>query len=286
MKPFLPVEQQIEKLRSNGLVLAGNDADDARQLLLDHNYYRLSGYFRYFQVNPPAGIDRFTSHASFDDIRLSYELDQQLAEHLRKGLTAFEVVFRSRLAYCIAESSGPDSYLTEGIYLDKPARSLLLADIEKDLKRSDERFVKHHEDRGTTLPVWAAVEALSLGTTSKMYGLIEDYEGVYKPIAERFGISHRYSRKFFRSMTVLRNVCAHHGRIWHRNRGIEIEVPRDSRGKGAREIYKDTPWAWIWSLGHIVDYARGDKEYSDSLWDFIDTTPDWFVDGLTDPSPM
>lgn len=288
MKPFLRVEQQIEKLRANGLTLTGEDADAARQLLLDHNYYRLSGYFRYFQVNPLAGDNRFTSQTTFGKVRRAYELDQELAEHLRRGLATFEVVFRSRLAYQMAESSGPDSYLTEGIYLDdKPApRAKLLKDIHQDLARSEERFVQHHQTRGATLPIWAAVEVLSLGTTSKMYGLIKDVEGVYKPVAQRFGISHRQSRRFFRAMTVLRNVCAHHGRIWNRNHGIDIEAPPQARTDGPSDMYRNTPWAWIVTLGHIVDHARGDTRYSDSLWDFIETTPEWFVDGLTFPADM
>ena len=189
---------------------------------MDRNYYRLSGYFRYFQVNPQAGKNRFTPQTTFEKIRSAYEFDQQLAEHPRKGLEEFEVDFRSRLAYYIAKSSGPESYLTESIY-ENPggARPRLLADIQKDLKRSEERFVKHHDAQGASLPVWAAVEVMSLGTSSKMYGLIKDAAGVYKPVAERFEIRDRASRTVFRSMTVLRNVCAHHSRIW--NRALDVD---------------------------------------------------------------
>lgn len=284
MKPFLPVEQQVEKLQANGLTVGGDDRAPAQQLLLDHNYYRLSGYFRYFQVDPRSGKNRFTTEATFDRIRTAYELDLQLVEHLRRGLAEFEVVFRSRLAYYIAKSSGPDSYLAERIYADQNgARSRLLNDISRDLKQSEERFVRHHDQLGETLPVWAAVEVMSLGTTSKMYGLVLDSEGVFKPVAARFGISHRASRPIFRSMTVLRNVCAHHSRIWNRN-DIKVEAPRVAWTDSDRNIHKNTPWAWIWTLGYIVDQVRNDHSYSESLWDFIDSTPDWFVDGLTDPS--
>lgn len=284
MKPFLPVDEQVQKLQVNGLSLGREDLGPARQLLLDHNYYRLSGYFRYFQVDPRSGKNRFTSQSTFEQIRTAYELDLKLAEHLRRGLAEFEVVFRSQLAYYMAKSSGPDSYLEERIYADQNgARSRLLADIARDLKQSEERFVRHHDRRGETLPVWAAVEVMSLGTTSKMYGLVRDSEGVFRPVAARFGISHRASRPIFRSMTVLRNVCAHHSRIWNRD-DIKVEAPRETQTGKDRTIYKDTPWAWIWTLGYIVDKVRNDESYSDSLWDFIDGTPDWFVEGLTHPS--
>lgn len=287
MKPFLSVEDQVQRLRDNGLALTAAEAAEAVRFLQDHNYYRVSGYFRYFQVNPPAGNNRFTADASFAKIQAAYSFDRRLTEQLQSGLAEFEIVFRSQLAYLIAQSTGPGSYLDEGTYEDRNgARGVLLKSIDDELKRSTERFVQHHRDQGKSVPVWAAVEALSLGTTSKMYGLIKDADGVYKPLAARFGISHRASRKIFRAMSVLRNVCAHHGRIWNRNHGIDVEAPRPVWTEKDRSIYKHTPWAWAVTLGYLVDNVRGDDSYSQSFWDFIDDEPAWLCEGLTYPSQM
>lgn len=286
MKPFLSVEQQLQKLRDNGLTLTDEDLALARPLLHDHNYYRLSGYFRYFQINPAAGNNRFEASAKFGDIRDAYLFDQQLARKLYEGLAEFEVVFRSQLAYLMGQSSGPTGYLFEETYeYRKGARNTLLKRIEQDLDQSTERFVKHYQNRGEPMPVWAAVEALSLGTTSKMYGLIDDVEGVLKPLATRFDLKHHHAARVFRAMTVLRNVCAHHGRIWNRSHGVELEAPRKVQAESDKSIYKNTPWAWIMTLAHLVDTARGNDTYSESLWDFIEENPDWLCVGLTHPSP-
>lgn len=136
----------------------------------------------------------------------------------------------------------------------------------QELERSSERFVQHYKRLGEPVPIWAAVETFSLGTSSRLYGLIADADGVYKPLAERFGISHRASRKVFRSMSVLRNVCAHHGRIWNRNHGVDVEAPPPVRSGPDRSIFKDTPWAWVVTLGYLTDQVRGDASFSDSLW--------------------
>ncbi|UTM39710.1 Abi family protein (plasmid) [Rhodococcus pyridinivorans] len=286
MKPFLTVEQQVQKLRDNGLDLAGADLALAQQLLYDHNYYRLSGYFRYFQINPAAGNNRFDVSATFADIRAAYLFDQQLARKLHEGLAEFEVVFRSQLAYLMGQSTGPDGYLDETAYeYRNGARDTLFKSIQEDLGRSTERFSKHHETRGEPMPIWAAVEVMSLGTTSKMYGLTTDVEGVLKPLATKFDLKHSHAARTFRAMTVLRNVCAHHGRIWNRSHGVELEAPRKVQTDRDKSIYKNTPWAWIMTLAHLVDAIRNTHDYSDALWDFIEAQPAWLCDGLTHPSP-
>lgn len=289
MKPFLSVDGQLQQLRDRGLMIADAEHTAAQQFLQDHNYYRVSGYFRYFQVDPPSGKNRFRSDTTWEMIQQPYTFDQQLRELLQSGLAEFEIVFRSQLAYLMAKSGGPVSYLEERTYDNRSGgkpREKLLIDIRQDVDRSDERFVKHHSKRGESMPIWAAVEVLSLGTTSKMYGLVTDVEGVYRPLATRFGLSVRASRQVFRSMTVLRNVCAHHGRIWNRCDGIEVETPPPARGKGNPGVHKNTPWAWAMTLGYLVDKTRGDDTYSNSLWDFFDTHPDALVDGMTYPSDM
>lgn len=287
MKPFLTIDEQIAKLRANGLAIPDADLPSAKRLLGDHNYYRLSGYFRYFQENPQAGQNRFEQGSDLAKIQAAYDFDRHLAVVLRNGLAEFEVVFRSRLAHLMAASSGQTGYLDEQTY-DNPngtSRAKLLKSIQDDIGRSEERFTRHHYDRGESMPIWAAVEVLSLGTTSKMYGLIRDSEGVYKPLAESFGLKPRYSRKVFRSMTVLRNVCSHHGRIWNRI-GIDLETPPPARGKNDnKNIHVNTPWAWCSTLVYLVGQLRDDSTFYDELWDFIEPQPDWLVNGLTHPSP-
>lgn len=166
----------------------------------------------------------------------------------------------------MGQATGPCGYLEAATYEYRHgARDRLLESIRKDLDRSEERFAKHYRTRGEPMPIWAAVEVMSLGATSKMYGLIADVEGVLKPLATRFDLKHSHAARTFRAMTVLRNVCAHHGRIWNRSHGIELEAPRKVQTEREKSIYKNTPWAWIMTLAHLVDAARSDHTYSDGV---------------------
>lgn len=285
-KPFLTVSEQIEKLRENGLIVADAEVESVESYLADHNYYRLSGYFRYFQQQPIDGHNRFEPGTEWGQVRDAHDYDALLASVLRKGLASIEVVFRSHFAYLLAQSAGPLGYLAESTYDDTSsgARAKLLKDVAEDVRRSSERFVQHHDHLGESLPVWAAVETLSFGTTSRMYGLVSDSSGVYKPLAQRFNVSARASRPVFRAMVVLRNVCTHHNRIWNRTHGILVDTPPASRTESDKAIYSNTPWAWCTTVTHLADAANGDDSYSNWFWDALDQFPDWFVDGLTHPS--
>ena len=284
-KPFLTATEQVDKLRTNGLRIPAEDQQLAEKFLLDNNYYRLSGYFRYYQQHPRAGLNTFDAGTEWTRVRDAYVYDGELTNFLREGLAAVEVVFRSQLAYLMAQSSGPTGYLGEPTYMDRgSSRSKLLKSIRDEVDRSDEAFVRHHTARGDDMPVWAAVEVLSFGTTSKMYSMIVDTEGVFKPLAARFGVSHRASVALFRAMVVLRNTCSHYSRIWNRADGVLVETPRAGQEPGDRAIYKNTPWAWCTTLVHLADTANGTIDYSERFWNLIDSLPDWFVEGLTHPS--
>lgn len=140
-KPFLTVSQQVEKLRENGLIIADAEVESVESYLADHNYYRLSGYFRYFQQQPIDGHNRFEPGTKWSQIRDAHDYDASLASVLRKGLASIEVVFRSHFAYLLAQSAGPLGYLDESTYDDTSngARAKLLKDVAEDVRRSSER---------------------------------------------------------------------------------------------------------------------------------------------------
>lgn len=112
-KPALPIARQIELLAQRGLPvpLPTDECWETRKseyhaivrLLVDNNYYRLSGYWRYFQVRPGHGDNRFTAAASVAQIESVYRFDQDLRTLLIDGLSTLEVTFRSRLAYYLAD---------------------------------------------------------------------------------------------------------------------------------------------------------------------------------------
>jgi abortive infection bacteriophage resistance protein len=173
MKSPKTISEQIELLKSRNLII--KDEVEVSQFLSTNNYYRLSGYWRKYQINPNAGDDNFIDGTTFEEVVEIYELDARLRDLLQKGLGVFEICFRSKFAYHMAHSGsdGQQSYLQQASYDNKPVQKGMLDDllerINYELKRSKERYITHYTDKGEPVPIWAAIEILSFGTVSKMY---------------------------------------------------------------------------------------------------------------------
>lgn len=107
--------------------------------------------------------------------------------------------------------------------------SLLNIDnIKKEVSRSNEDFIKEHSEKYTfpTLPpVWKTLEVASLGTLSKLFYLFKDNR-LKKQVAREFGLpQYTYLESWIRCITVLRNCCAHHARIWNRRFALKPQLP-------------------------------------------------------------
>lgn len=293
-KPSLSIPDQFKLLQRRGLLDSRNELLRA---LMTHGYFRLSGYWRYFQQDPSGGRNAFLHGTDFANIFAAYQLDAELRNLLLEGLSEVEVAFRAVL---VANLCAPGQLGTEyqqvTTYVDKrdehgnSLRARLLEDIEGDVARSKERHVRHHRKAGVTaVPLWVATEALSFGILSRMYGLLSD-ENTQMKIAKRFG----YDSGLFTSMStniravaVFRNVCAHHSRIW--NRAIDHDKPRlfagaFNPGQNPRS-YATAPWGVISTLGHMVKNVRGNDSFMVDVKKVAHSDPAYWA-GLVTPNGM
>jgi len=290
-KTALDLSEQLAKLKIRKLPIA-NDQEFAR-FLYDNNYYRLSGYWRYMQVDPERGSNSFVTSVSVGGIETVYKFDASLRNILLEGLAEVEIALRSRLAYQFA-TRAPDvcGYLNPAQYSDgggnsadgKPFefRDELINAIQRDLDQSKERFIKAHRDRSLDIPVWVAVETLSLGTVSKMYRLIADTDLRYA-VSKSFKLPDpNIADSIFHSLSTLRNICAHHGRVWNRVPARAIPVLKELMTDRDKGIYQRTPWGWFTMLAFLADGIRNDSSFSSALWQHIDAYPE-LHEGLKHP---
>lgn len=71
-------------------------------VLLDCNYYRLSGYFRAFQIDPSHGNNRFRNGTHIRDFMIPYLMDEQLRLLILRGTSSLEQTLRAHFAYYLA----------------------------------------------------------------------------------------------------------------------------------------------------------------------------------------
>lgn len=83
-------------------------------------------------------------------------------------------------------------------------------------------------DDVSKVPIWVAVEVLSFG---KLSWIIESIRavGLREDLADYLGYSRATFPRVLHALASLRNACAHHGQLWHRNLTIQCPLPQNKR---------------------------------------------------------
>ena len=230
IKPFKTVEEQIEILERRGLII--DDRKLAVKFLASLNYYRLSAYTLTLRRK-----DQFYSNVHFSDVMQIYNFDMELRAALMYLLESVEVSMRTYIGYYHGKKYGPLGYYEVSAFDD----SIRFQDFKKNYTDAIEKFadkevfVKHHKDTyNGQFPIWVLVELLTLGTLSRLFkNLTSD---IRKEICKNnFGkIKDDYISNWLQGCTILRNICAHRGRLFNRQIPFSIKMGRKDKEFFAR----------------------------------------------------
>lgn len=116
-KSATTIDQQLALLKSRGLTV--NDADKAREILLDIGYYRLGFYMFPFEKSYPELRNRsheYVEGASFEDAVNLYYFDFDLRLLLLRYLNRIEIAFRTSLIYNLS-----NKYNSNPVWFVSPA---------------------------------------------------------------------------------------------------------------------------------------------------------------------
>lgn len=235
----LTLQEQVDKLRNRGLLI--NDEPLAKGYLSNISYYRLRAYTYPFQDNDnPQADHRFLRNdIRFLDIIDLYCFDRRLRSLMFNAIEKIEVAVRAKIIQAYAETTGDSHWFhNRDLYTDLPrqdrkgnattAYDILMRDIEDEVRRSNEDFIKHYHnkyDHPPMPPGWMTLEVLSLGTLSRLYQLLKK-SLTKKRIAKDFGLNNdRVFANWLHAIAVWRNCCAHHSRIWNRRSVVSIQMP-------------------------------------------------------------
>jgi abortive infection bacteriophage resistance protein len=225
-KPPLTIEEQVELLLQRGMT---GSPDIMGERLTAVSYYRLSGYWYTFR-NPD---DTFRPGTSFDLVWSTYLFDRHLRLLIMDAIERIEIAVRSLVAYHHAHEHGAFAYAVDRASLpkmDSSTHRLFLDRVAEETARSREGFVDHFKrkygDSHDYLPVWMAAEVMSLGTVLTFFR--HSGNQVKKAVADAFGVPHRVFESWLLSLNTIRNIVAHHARLWNRELGVKPIIPRSS----------------------------------------------------------
>jgi len=254
-KPALTFEQQVALLEERGLKIP--DGRAALATLRQVNYYRLSAYWYPLRES---GADTFVRGASLDTVLRLYEYDRRLRILMLDGIERAEILARTHVAYELAHSCSPFAHAEAGTFDGRFNHEQWYEALVEELERSTETFVNHFRtkyDGFPRIPIWMACEVMSFGTLSRMFkGMQREHQA---RVAKAFDVHWRVAQSWLHSLVYVRNVCAHHARLWNRNLAIKPQIP-SGRPEWA-PISNDRVYAILCILRHLTKSCRGGEDW-------------------------
>lgn len=224
-KPALTYEQQLMVLQDRGLEV--QNISKAQHLLEVVSYYRLSGYW--YPLLADKTNHRFKPGASFEVAFDLYKFDRALRMLILREVEKIEVAVRARIIYTCSLAHGAFWFMDQKHFRDPVAHGRTLDSLQKEVGRSDEEFIKafHAKYADQLPPSWMTFEVASFGTVSRLYKNLRPGR-IRRDVAKAFGLSDTVFISWLHTLVYVRNVCAHHARIWNRVLGIAPEQPRST----------------------------------------------------------
>lgn len=220
-KPWLSHADQVAKLVSRGLTVA--DPAVAERFLSHVNYYRFSGYCLAFEQPRHS----FPQGVTFEDITGAYAFDVALRDLLTEALEVIEIDVRAWLAYHFGQTHGAFGHTDPVNFFAKFDHADLMDRLQEEADRSSELFIKHFRSKYAeypNLPVWMLTEVMSFGTLTRMFRGMNRRD--QQAVSSRYGLQALTFGTVLLHLVYVRNLCAHHSRLWDRVWSIKANLPQ------------------------------------------------------------
>ena len=277
-KPFVSFSDQIKSLKDRSLEVKSDDF--ALEKLSTISFYRLRAYTYPFQDNNDPSHP-FIKKISFEEIYSLYDFDSQLRKLIFNAIEKIEIALRTQIIYHFAESYGSHWQLDKNLYRVPNWYNSQIQSLTEELIRSDETFIKHYYSRYTDPaqpPSWMSLEVASLGLLSKIYQNLK--KGKEKEaVPAFFGLKDVFIiENWMQCFCNLRNICAHHGRVWNRRYTAKPFLPYNTKlpflsKAEIQTIYPNKLYAVLCCIYYMVKQIDSKSEFKSQLVSLIKSCP-------------
>ena len=198
------------------------DEDLMRRWLETVGYYRLSAYWLPLEHIPSNGQTRskhFLTGTDFSQVVDIYVFDRKLRLLLMEGIDRFEIAVRARWTNRFSLSHGSHAHMNSANFRDGFDHARMYAKIAQTAGQSSEVFVEHYRNKYTDPfmpPLWQITELMTLGEISKWVEATKD-PALKDEIAKDLGLPNKETLEgTLQLLSYVRNICAHHSRLWNR----------------------------------------------------------------------
>lgn len=234
-KKYLSVGEQLALLNARGMVTP--DEELAKTYLQQIGYYRLSAYWHPFRKTQhfqdgqgrrqTIWEDMFKHDTQFPTIVDLYVFDKRLRLLILDALERIEISLRSQIALTLGKHN-PWAH-RDTRYLNTQfatSHKEWLERCDREASRSKTDFANHFREKypSSQFPIWIAVEMMDFGSLSILLN------GLTPADKKTIALSYKITRpgifiSWVRTLSYMRNVCAHHARLWNIPLVIQPKLP-------------------------------------------------------------
>lgn len=239
IKPHLTFPQQVEMLRARGINVESED--EILLFLRRVNYFRFIPFCRLFEYRDKEKPDEhiFYPETQFKKIQRHYLFDRELKLLVFDLIENFEIGFRTHFSHEYSQYENPDNYFDESgnfirrwwyedlnIYRNTKNYEKDFKTIKYEVERAkNDPFIRHYWNKyeiPSSLPSWMMFEVISMGTLSRLFSNLKITEPK-KNLTNFYCLpSPHILENWLYNIVFVRNICAHHGRLWNRSLKIML----------------------------------------------------------------
>lgn len=281
-KTPLSFQDQVSLLKQRDLVF--DNEPKAIDYLQEISYYRLSAYFLPYQKTK----DKFNPNTNFKQIIKTYSFDRELRLLVFDCIERIEVAIRTQMVYGMATHYNDSHWQDNQNLFITPYYNKIgnLADPYSDFQsiisksktaRTPEVFIKHyidHYNKPANPPSWMCLELLTMGELSHLYRGLKNNSDK-KRIANFFDVHPTVFVSWLHTLTYVRNICAHHSRLWNRDLAIEPEKLLKPVGNWVSKPFENNKrmFYFICVLKYLITRANPGNSLKDKLQNLFKKYP-------------
>ncbi|MFS7490275.1 Abi family protein [Carnobacterium maltaromaticum] len=205
------LKEQLEVLKKRGLEIENENI--AIKALSQIGYFRFKGYcLPYYEAK-----DKFIDGITFNSIYQNYRFDERLRLMIFQIIEHVEVELKSVISMEFALNVSPIGHYDKINFHDSKFHESWLVNFERLINQASKRrelytehYIKNYEK---TFPIWVVTEISDFGSLSKFYANLER-QLRNKISKENYSVSSAYMVSWIYVLAVIRNTCAHNGRVY------------------------------------------------------------------------
>ena len=224
-KTYSSPAQLTALVQSRGLHV--EDIARTENYLRHIGYYRFSAYL-YPLLATPKENHVFKPGSTFNQALDMYRFDRHLRLLMFNEIEKIEVAVRSAIVNITSRETGNPFWMTDpACFYDAKTFDKTKLLIDAELAKSREDFIDHFRNTYSDSypPAWMLAEILPLGILTRIYDNIKSNQ-IRKKIAQEFSLGVPVFNSWMTIITVARNNCGHHARVWNRTFALQVLTQR------------------------------------------------------------